>query len=468
MRRVVVLACLLACPLTLFAESPYRDLTRPPLKRPYEGLVIEWISQDPKVHVERVGDASAPGEGESVSYTAHLRNLGAANTEPVMVRWFVDGVQKATERIPGIGAGQKASAVFAWAAEDGRHWIQCELLGYEEWLTIATDGMTVKLWVEKKTLVKYEEEFGSFARRFQDSIGALHASWSAVRDAKFAPEGIDERLRIDDVAVYERGGKDAEVPKEFWNHPDFDLEIACDQGGPIAGFYIPGYSIGHNYAGKPGHESLFSDWGENCLWHEIAHFRGVQDFYLFPTKEGDVAKTDAAGNPLPLLTLRPEFADDTMMNPYKATWWSEYTTAVIRMKRGISRVGRCEDPANTFGHMWRHVPAKVAVQVLGEGGKPLRYAEVEIYRPVRGEDGRPRVAADAEPIASGKVGAEGMFELGEDPFGKRMTEAERAPWVLVVIKREGVVRARYVTVMDANLAYWKDQKERAVFRVVWD
>lgn len=466
MWRAVVVACLIACPL--FAESPYHDLTRPPLKRPYDGLVIEWISQEPKVPVSRDGDVSAPKEGQSLSYAAHLRNLGATNTEPVMVRWFVDGVQKATERIPGVGAGQKATAVFAWAAEDGRHWIQCELLGQDEWLTIATDALTVKLWVEKKTLEKYGAEFGSFARRFQDSLSGLHASWSAVRDAKFAPEGIDERLRLDDVAVYERGGKDAEVPKEFWDHPDFDLEIAADQGGPVAGFYLPGYSIGHNYAGRPGHESLFSDWGENCLWHEIAHFRGVQDFYTFATKEGDVALTDPAGNPFPLLSLRPEFADDTMMNPYKETKWGEYTTAVIRMKKGISRVGKCEDPRNTFGHMWRHVPARSVVQVLGDGGKPLKYVEVEIYRPVRGEDGRPRVAADAEPLAAGKVGADGTFEMGEDPFGKRLAEGERAPWVLVLIKREGLVRARYVTLLDANLAYWKDEKERAVFRVVWE
>ncbi|KAF0244886.1 MAG: hypothetical protein FD180_2107 [Planctomycetota bacterium] len=466
MRLLPALALFLALPV--LAESPYRDLRRPPLQRPYKSLVIEWISQEPKNKVTKDGDASGPADGQSLSYTAHLRNLGSVNTEPVMVRWFVDGVQKSTATIPGMGAGQRSTAVFAWTADEGRHWIQCELLGHEEWLTIATDGLTVKVWVEKKTLAKYEDEFGSFARRFQDSVAGLHASWSAVRDARFAPEGIDERLRVDDVAVYERGGKDAEVPKEFWDHPDFDLEVACDQGGPVAGFYIPGYSIGHNYAGNPGHESLFSDWGENCLWHEIGHFRGVQDFYLFPTKAGDVGKLDAAGNPLPLLTLRPEFADDTMNSPYKATWWSEYTTAVIRMKRGVSRVGRCEDPANTFGHMWRHVPAKVEIQVIGEEGKPVKYAEVEVYRPVRGEDGRARVAKDAKPLSEGRVDEVGFFDLGEDPFGKRKAEASRAPWVLVVIKREGAIRARYLTLMDMNLAYWKDQKERAIFRLVWD
>ena len=27
---------------------------------------------------------------------------------------------------------------------------------------------------------------------------------------------------------------------------------------------------------------------------------------------------------------------------------------------------------------------------------------------------------------------------------------------------------RYLTLMDMNLAYWKDQKEKAIFRIVWD
>lgn len=467
MRRAVLLAIFLAC-LPARSESPARDLRRPPLRQPYDALVIEWISQDPKVRVEKVGDTSAPEPGESVSYTAHLRNLGGVNTEPLLVRWFVDGVQKETERIPGVGAGQRATSGFAWTVEEGRHWIECELVGCDEWLAVASDALTVKLWVEKKTLEKYENEFGSFARRFQDSLAGLHASWSAVRDARFAPRGIEERLRVDDVAVYERGGKGEEVPKEFWDHPEFDLGVACDQGGPIAGFYIPGYSIGHNYAGNPGHESLFSDWGENCLWHEIAHFRGVQDFYIFPTREGDVGKTDAAGNPFPLLSLRPEFAEDTMNNPYRQTQWGEYTAAVIQMKRGVSRVGRCEDPANTFGHMWRHVPARIAVQVIGEEGKPVKYADVEVHRPVRGEDGRWRVAKDAKPLAEGKVDADGFFDLGDDPFGKRKAEAGRAGWVLLLVRREGAVRARYLTLLDMNLAYWKDEKEKAVFRVVWN
>jgi hypothetical protein len=275
MRRV---GLTLLCALPLAAESLHKDLARPPRRRPYDGLVIEWISQSPRTAVRNVGDRSEPAEGSSLAYTAHIRNLADRNTGPILVRWFVDGVQAKSGRLMGIGPQQRVTDDFAWEAEAGRHWIQCELVGHDEWLTIASDALTVKLFVEKKTSDLYETEFGSFARRFQDSLAGLHASWAAVREVRFAPNGIEERLRVDDVELYERGAGDAAVPRAFWDHPDFDLAVACDQGGPVAGFYIPGYSIGHNYKGKGEQESLFSEFGDNCLWHEIAHFRGVQDF----------------------------------------------------------------------------------------------------------------------------------------------------------------------------------------------
>lgn len=466
--RLAPVLVFLGC-AAVFAENASRDLARPPVRKPYTGLVIEWVAQDPKIRVEKDGDRSEPPADTAITFTAHVRNLSGTNTEPVMVRWFVDGIVAKTGTLKGVGAGQRAVDAFPWDAEEGRHWIQCELVGTGEWLTFASDALTVKLAVEKKTLEKYEAEFGSFARRFQDSLAGLHASWAAVRDARFALQGIDERLRLADVVVYERGEGEAAVPAEFRDHPDVDLYVACDQGGPVAGFYIPGYSIGHNYAGHPGHESLFSDWGENCLWHEIAHFRGVQDFYIFPTREGDVLKTNAAGGPLETLRLREEFASCTMNNPYKETRWSEYATAVIQMKRGIARVGRCEDPHNTFGHMWRHVPATVKVQVIGLDGKPVPFVEVEVYRPVRsGDDDRLRVAADAAPLFAGPAGKDGTFVLGDDPFGKRKAESSRALWVLVLLKREGVVRARYLSLLDMNTAYWKGQQAEATFQLVWE
>lgn len=461
---------LTACPaLLLIAASltgaGFPDLDAPPRKKPYDGLVIEWISQEPKVRAAAVGDRSEPPEGTAIRYTAHLRNLAATASGRIELRWSVDGGEPTSRAVKAIDAGETATAEFPWTASKGRHWVRCEVVGRGEWLTFATDALTVKVAIEARTLATYEAEHGSFARRMQDSVAGLHASWSAVREPGFAPDGIEERLRIDNVETYERK-PGADVPAEFWDHPRFHLYVACDQGGPVAGFYIPGYSIGHNYGGHPGHESLFSDWGENCLWHEIAHFRGVQDFYIFTTANGGVGKTDAEGKPLEDLRLAKAHHEDTMNNPYKETRWSDYSAAVIQAKRGVTRVGRCEDPSEPYGHMWRDVPAAIGIEVVGPDGKSLKSVQVELYRPARATpEDHPTVVRSARPIVQGTTDANGRLDLGADPFACAAEESARAGWLLIVLRREGILRARYLTLLDANLAYWRGERDRATFRV---
>jgi hypothetical protein len=181
-----------------------------------------------------------------------------------------------------------------------------------------------------------------------------------------------------------------------------------------------------------------------------------------------VAKKDAAGNAVEPLRLRMEYAEDTMNDPYRPAHWSDYTATVIQMKRGISRVGRCEDPKNTFGHMWRHIPSEIRIQVIDAEGKPLRRVGVEVYRPEPGKDGRMRVEEEAEPMVAGAVADDGTFHLGEDPFGRKLKEERRARWVLILLRREAVVRARYLTLMEMNSAYWRGEKEEATFPVVWE
>lgn len=445
-----------------------RDLSRPESRETYSGVVIEWIGQEPRIPVQKVGDRSEPPEGFELSYTAHLRNLSGKNSEPLLVRWMIDGSVAGTETLPGIGAGRTARSSIAWTAVDGRHWIQCELVGTGEWLTIASDALTVRVLVEKATLASHEAVAGSFARRLQDSFARLHASWSAIRQAPWAIEGVTERFRIDAVEVFERAPGGSGVPAAFRAHPDADLLLLCDAGGPVAGCRPEDGSVGFAFAAEGTAAPLFSPKGERFLWRDLGRSRGVPDFAAFLTRPGEVAFRLPSGEFIEPLRLRPEFEQDIMFDASGEGTWSDYSAIAIQMKRGIARLGRWDDPHNTFGHLWRHLPAQIEVQVIDRDGKPLRRVEVEIYRPVRsGEEGRPRIEAGAEPLFRGETSAEGMFTLGDDPFGRRKVEAQRAPWILVVLRRNGVARYRYLTLLEMNMRYWRDEKDRAHVPVVW-
>ncbi len=75
--RLAPVLVLVGC-AAAFAENASRDLERPPVRKPYAGLVIEWISQDPRIRVERDGDRSEPPPDTPITYTAHFRNLSGA------------------------------------------------------------------------------------------------------------------------------------------------------------------------------------------------------------------------------------------------------------------------------------------------------------------------------------------------------------------------------------------------------
>ena len=223
----------------------------------------------------------------------------------------------------------------------------------------------------EKTLREGDERFGSFVRRFRKSLDDLNALLAASVHGS-APRGIEDRFRLDAVLVYDRDG--SKRPPEFRSHPGFDVAIACDEGGPLAGFSLPESSIGHNFAGSPPHAGLWSSWGEQALWHELLHFRGVQDFYLYEAADGALPGRWKGKLPLP-----HRYATDLMASPYQPPVLGEYAAVMANVRRGVARVGACEDTANKFGTMWNWVPARIDLH-LSKGGAPLAAARVRWWR----------------------------------------------------------------------------------------
>lgn len=129
-------------------------------------------------------------------------------------------------------------------------------------------------------------------------------------------------------------------------------------------------------------------------------------------------------------------------------------------------MGRCEDPSELYGHMWRDVPKAIEIEVVGAGDRLLASEQVEVDRPVpHPPKDRPIVTADAEPVARGRTDAQGRFDLGDDPFACAAKEFSRARWLLVVLHPQGATRACYLILLDANLAHWRGDRDHARFRL---
>jgi hypothetical protein len=427
----------------------------------FAGAVVERVSARPRAVVRETGDRAEWDEGTVVRFTATLRHLGGGDV-PARAAWTVDGASIAANRdvlAPRVAPFRTEESV-RWEAEPGRH--EVAVLWGGDRCAVETDALRILLLVERKTFEAGEARFGSFVRRFRRSLEDLHALFEASRHP-LAPRGLLDRFRVDEVVVYDR--KEGERPPGFDDHPEFDLAIACDEGGPLAGFHLPAHSIGHNFLSPEG-RGLWSAHGEQALWHEILHFRGVQDFYLSEISDG--ALPDRWKGTLPL----PErFAKDLMRSPYQAPHLSEYTAVMANVRRGVARVGACEDTENRYGHVWNYLPGRVDL-FLTRGAAPLPRATVRWWRSRKALDlleGKAQgVAVGRAPDGEAVTDERGRVTIGGDYLGRSRPRDDRSLWLLVETEVEGARRFEILYGLDLNLAYARGDKYGTALLWRWE
>jgi hypothetical protein len=448
-RTILVLASVAALAASLPAAGKER----------WEEPVVEYVSIDPKVEVGEIGDGPRRPEGP-LNVAAHLRNPGA---EEARVRVVLGARSEAATLAPGAAA----SVAFRFAPDESPYGRVLELRRGEEVLDRAEvfDERThrVAVLVERRTWRAGVERFGSFTRRLRESFGRLHRLLDGAGGGR---RPVADRFRIDRVEVYDR--KEGERPALFDDHPSFDLVVACDEGGPLAGFWLPAYSIGHNFRyEKHGNvKGLWSDWGEQALWHEVVHYRGVPDYYISRIPAGNLAGVTADAVDLP-----EPYRGDLMASAYRTPRLGDLAALVMISKRGVSRVGACEEPEEPYGHMWRWLPERLVLEVARDG-EPMRGARVRWWasEPGGGPDFRvQKVDPARKPDGEADADEGGRIEIRGDYLNRGRKRIERSLWLLVTVESEGGER-RFAIVygLELNEAYAKGDREEQVRRLAFE
>ncbi len=434
-----------------------------PRNRRFEPPFVRFVTARPRTSVNGIGDRSAWPAGAEVEWAASveaspvektLEGGGVVRFLPSL-SWHLDARVREPRRDrpdlfrdvdPRFGVKDDRVPWLVDGVTSHRVSVKVEA----DTCVVATDALKVLLLVEAKTLAQGDRRFGSFVRRFRKSLDDLNGLFAASKHP-LAPDGIVDRFRIDDVVVYER--KDG-LPALFHDHPEFDVAIACDEGGPAAGFSLPSYSIGHNFTGPAEHHGLWSSWGEQALWHELLHFRGVQDFYL-----SEVADGALPGRWRGKLALPKRYAQDLMASPYQPPVLGEYTAVMANLRKGVARVGACEDTDNLkFGHVWNWLPPRIDL-VVTKDGRPAPGARVRWWRsrPI-GPKGAAGVPEKAEPDGRADADEGGKASILRDYLGRALPRAERGLWLLVEVEIGGETRFEIVYGLDLNLAYARGDK----------
>ncbi|MBL1218871.1 MAG: hypothetical protein D8M59_15435 [Planctomycetes bacterium] len=474
-----------------------------PRNHRYDRLVIDYLEISPKVEVREVGDRPHAPEAEEATLTVYLRNLSDKRVYAAIEWGRTIGMEEVGYLSPGetmsvphtlptaeIPYGSKIEAAYYDSAVH-------QLVPTDSVLIHPADAMRVALVVEKKTWEAGNKRFGSFTRRMRDSFESLHDMFEngtapAVLGLERVP--VTDRFRIDHVEVYEQQetaepddpdetGQLPDLPPLFEDHPQYDLVINCNEGGRLGGFWMPHYTIGHTFyfveEGEPVPGSteptqhifdLWSTWGEHALWHEMIHFRGVGDIYIYEIPAGALsAWTDeAVPVPEPWATevLNYPYRDDIIVGPLAA--------AVMNSKAGIARVGSCEDTTIEYGHMWKWVPAELKVAVTDAGGaSALAGATVKWWasRSAGLEDARVQgVAADRADSPDGQGSGEAASITGDYLNGGKDNWDDRSLWLLVEVThpKSGERRFGIVYGLWLNTAYAAGNTESVTWTISWD
>lgn len=443
-RTFTFLPCLLAMLIVTLQSAAQ---AQPGRAERYDDLIIEFLALEPAVEVREIGDGPRRPDGDIARLSAFLFNLRSSEVYAA-IDW---GTAHERQEIGYLQPGESRVATIAIPVDAVPYGQPIRALVYnaevhklEETDRASLHGeqtMRIALLVERRTWDDGNKRFGSFTRRMRESLDRLHEIFedtTAPDAAGLKREPVVDRFRIERIELFDRpidSAADFQRPSLFDDHPKYDVAIACDAQGPLGGFWLPQYSIGHNFHWADPPKDLWSDWGEQALWHELMHFRGVPDSYIYRIPEGALpGRCDEA------IELPEPFRSDLMNNPYQAPQIGALTAAIANSKAGVSRVGACEDTANPYGHQWKWLPRTLAVQINDSAGRPMSGAKVRWYRsaPLGLEDGRIQgVAADRAPDGQAATDAAGQVRIAGDYLGAASEQPQRSLWLLVEVEDAG-------------------------------
>lgn len=479
---------------TTFAKPPVpvhatdRDASNPRNVR-WEWPVIEWVEITPRARVSELGDKPGAPQAENAVMTIVVRNAGREPSGPLRVLGLPDGLQEVL--VAPLDSGERFTIDIAIETAEIPYGSLLTLAGvtdsagetpevFDTFPLYGADAHRVALVATDESWRDGDERFGSMVRRFRKSFDDLHALYDVKDVAGLPPHGGDptrppiaDRYRIEHV---ERFDPSVGTPALFTQHPEFDLVIAVNEGGPLCCFWLNEgdtlnyYSIGHNFLSDRGgteKHGIWSKWGEQAGWHEMFHYRGVPDLYIYNVPAGSLPGRSPDGWKLGASPGTAKFQSEMMNDPYTAPELSWLTATIVNSKHGVSRIDACENPEQQFGHMWQWVPKELAVQVEPGEGESVEAVRVYRAKPGQGRDARvQRVAGDAEPVAS--ANGESVMLQG-DYMNAAAPRNERALWLLIEtsVKTSSGIERRWtiVTLLEMNEAWARGSSDAWVLPI---
>jgi hypothetical protein len=418
-------------------KAPDLDVTYISRKPKYKNYSIFYPSGIPTIKPGTENDKRWPDPGETVTFTAHIKNKGDNASDLFDFQWFIDGNLVSDGSLPGLLSGEEVRTSIQWQWEGWNHTVEfiadpenyidefCETNNH---ILDRTDALY--FWIRFKSH-KYQlfnscqNMKGSYSAEdwIQANVDSLNQCFqNAVYP--LTPEGALERVRIDTIIVYEEGT--IPFPDSMRNYIDGEwlLDLEPDSA----------------YLSR-------TDWG---FLHELCHQLGRIDIYVIGIGASDNRIMDMTGERIQL-GADPNPVEHSLMFdvfPYLSEHTAYSLNRDLHKRRGY------------YGEYLLDVPKDNVLQVLDQNGDPVYGAQVRIYR----KSGTTWEIPDEISI-QGLTDDKGLFSLGSKPFGEWINIVGTNGLIFITISYGNYEHHQYLNILETNLAYWRGDSLRAEYTI---
>jgi hypothetical protein len=370
-----------------------------------------YIVQDLKLRYE---------PGETITFTAHVKNLGFAKSAPFEYRWLVDDkeVDHGSYR-KSIPEMDEATFDYKWPWQDGHHTIGFEIVTDQPEIATINNKATDPMWgwgyfflVDKGRVAAWHRNrtaYGTFSwedfyRWHVDLMDLLFAN--SIYPA--APQGIQARVRLDRIIYTD------DVTPEICRAATVAADgVAYHQGG-----WVWSDSDEENKTG------VFADpdrtWRNQTEWslpHELGHQLGLVDYYCLDYGGSDDHVWPDNGEKIAHFQNHP----NVMMHWHGPHLYSEISAMYFNQT--------IDKPRGHFGDHYFAIPDECFLRIVDVNDEPVPNVRVEIFQ--RGE------AVDKSKPAHDDQGVT-WYEVVEDGnFGLPMS---KDPVIVGQTNQDGILR----------------------------
>ncbi len=412
-----------------------------------------------------------PAEGDSVQLVAHLVNASDTPAPAFEGQWEIDGRAVLRVREGALEPWKRATIELPWRWANGPHTARFvadpgnlveEACERNNELTDRTDALALQMRVTPplyEAFRRMPNKLGS--RSFEDwvqrHVRIMNHTFAACVYPQTCPEGILERVRVDDFVLMTKEEMQANQPQT----------MGCDGGWNFYDDHFPDWFESH--ISMDFKTSV--DWG---LIHELTHQLGIIDLYTIVVSQhwnhvrgkdgqplwigyggsqpcimsGSGVRVLPDGSTPPPLTLKvDEDGRVTAGLGLSFAAYSEHTAGGLNALLGRRR--------GHFGLYLLDLPEHAFVRILDNRGEPVAAARVNVHQqtPEPGPQSIPEA-----PSFSGATDAKGLFALGGRPFGD-INPIGLNGILCFSIEARGHAEHRFLDITQFNLSSWRGETD---------